>query len=154
MAVEVGFYHCTRRPAPQVAVRLAEKSLASGRRLLIAAEDRLLDDLDHRLWVEVPESFLAHGRAGGPHAARQPILLAAPGELAAPAANGASWLMLVGLPPPEPLEAWERLFLLFEADTPAEAIARAAWRGLAGRAGVVRSYWQEGRSGGWTRREG
>ena len=143
MPVEVGFYRCTRQPMAAVAVRLADKTLAAGRRLLLAAEETLLDELDRRLWTDLPESFLAHGRSDSPEAARQPILLAGPSDIRAPAGNGASFLMLLGLPLPAPLSAWERVFLLFEAEGEAEATARAAWRALGGEPDVVRSFWEQ-----------
>ncbi len=147
---EIGFYHCTRQPAVDVTVRLAEKALAAGQRVLVAAEEALLDTLDMRLWTDRAESFLAHGRAGGPDAALQPILLAGPGALAAAPENGAPLLMLVSLPLPARLEPFERIFLLFEEGSPAEAEARRAWKGLAGRADVRRTYWQQ-QGGAWRR---
>lgn len=147
---EIGFYHCTRQPAEEVAVRLAEKALGAGKRVLMAAAPELLDGLDRRLWTEIPDSFLAHGRAGEEDAALQPILLSGPEGLAAPPANGATFLMLVSLALPERLEGYERLFLLFEEGSPAQAAARTAWKGLGSREGLSRSYWQQ-RGRGWER---
>ena len=140
---EIGFYHCTRQPAVGVAVRLADKAFGTGRRMLIVAEPPLLDALDERLWTDLPETFLAHGRQGGPDAALQPILLAAPEGLAQAPENGATFLMLVSVPLPERIAGFERLFLLFEEGSRAHEAARDSWRRLSGHAGLTRSYWQQ-----------
>jgi DNA polymerase-3 subunit chi len=146
--VEIGFYHCTRQPAVAVAVRLADKALGAGKRVLAAAERETIDELDRCLWTDLPDSFLAHGRAGAADAALQPVLLAGPEGASDRPENGASFLMLVGVPLPESVDAFERVFLLFEEGTPAQEAARTAWKHLAGREGLQRSYWQQ-KGGRW-----
>ena len=82
------------------------------------------------------ESFLAHGEAGGPHDARQPILLS---EAMEPA-NGASFVLLADGRWRD-AEGFERAFLLFGEETLAEA--RACWRMLGEREGLERRYWRQ-----------
>lgn len=147
--MDIGFYHCTRAPAVSVAVRLAAKALASGKRLLLVADADRLDAVDRALWVDAPDSFLAHGRAGGPDEAQQPILLA---DAAGPAANGATLLMLVEAGVPAALDGYERVLNLFEDGSPAHARARADWKALSARDGLTRSYWQQTEGGGWDRK--
>ncbi len=152
MPTDLGFYHCTRQPAREVAVRLAEKAWLAGQRLLILSDPDTLADLDQSLWTRDPASFLPHGLAGTADDPEQPILLAP--EMRAPAPNGARLLMLVGLPLPPPPEAeqFDRILLLFEDGSDAHARARADWRAAADRATIERSYWQQTESGGWARR--
>ncbi|MFN3591168.1 MAG: DNA polymerase III subunit chi [Thermaurantiacus sp.] len=140
---EIGFYHCTRQPAIEVAVRLADKALAAGKRVLMVADPDTIDGLDRRLWTDLPETFLAHGRAGAPDAALQPILLAGPDAAGSAPANGAAFLMLVGVPLSDAVTGFERLFLLFEEGSPAQDEARKAWKALAARDDMRRSYWQQ-----------
>lgn len=143
--MDIGFYHCTRQPANEVAIRLAEKALAGGQRLLvIGARDRL-EQLDRLMWTYTDHSFLPHALAGGAHDADQPVLLS---ETVEPA-NGAKLLLSLEAGVPAALDGFDRLLNLFEDGTPAHARARADWKALADREGLTRSYWQQTEKGGW-----
>ncbi len=135
-------------PANEVAVRLADKVLGQGKRLLIVGEASRLEALDRLLWTFGDNSFLPHGRAGGPHDADQPILLA---ETPDPA-NGATLLLSLEAGIPADMAPFERVLNLFEDGTPAHSRARADWKALADREGVARSYWQQTERGGWEKR--
>ncbi|MGL6044226.1 MAG: DNA polymerase III subunit chi, partial [Sandaracinobacteroides sp.] len=50
MPTDIGFYHCTRAPALEVAVKLAAKALQAGQRLLVVGERARLEALDTALW--------------------------------------------------------------------------------------------------------
>jgi len=143
------FYHLTRSPAEQLLPTLLAKALAAGWRVeLRAASPQRLERLDLTLWSG--EGFLPHGRAGGPHDARQPVLLTLPGE---PAKNQPSCLMTVDAPPldPQQLQHLDRTCILFDgADAPALETARAQWRQLTA-AGIEAEYWSED-SGKWERK--
>jgi DNA polymerase-3 subunit chi len=145
---EVGFYHCTRAPAVEVAVRLAEKVWASGQRLLVVGEAARLQALDTALWTMRDDSFLPHALAGGEHDAEQPILLA---DAPTPA-NGAKLLMLLEVGVPAEVEGYDRVLNLFEDGTDAHGRARADWKALGGRDSVTRTYWQQNDRGGWDKR--
>lgn len=145
VVMDIGFYHCTRMPADAVAVRLAEKALGQGRRLLVFGQRMRLEQLDKLMWTYADHSFLPHALAGGPHDADQPILLS---ESVEPA-NGAKLLLSLEAGVPATLESFDRLLNLFEDGTPAHARARADWKALAGRDGLTRSYWQQTERGGW-----
>jgi DNA polymerase-3 subunit chi len=145
---EVGFYHCTRVAAAEVAVRLAAKAHESGQRLLVVGEGDALAALDTALWTADPASFLPHAVAGGPHDADQPILLAPDAD----PANGARLLMLLDRPVPERLEPFERVLLLFDEGGDGQARAREQWKSLARRPGTTRSYWQQKPGGGWEKK--
>ncbi|MFN7397689.1 MAG: DNA polymerase III subunit chi [Sandaracinobacter sp.] len=145
MAIDISFYHCTRAPANEVAIRLAEKALAGGQRLLVISARERLETLDRLLWIHTDHSFLPHALAGGAHDADQPILLS---EAAEPA-NGARLLLSLEAGLPTALEGFDRLLNLFEDGTPAHTRARADWKALSARDGVERSYWQQTERGGW-----
>jgi len=146
-SVEVGFYHCTRAPATEVALRLAAKAHAAGQRLLILVASAQLEPLDRALWVEDRDSFLPHAIAGGAHDAEQPILLA--DQLPAEPPNGARLLMLLeqGLPPE--FAGFTRLLNLFDDNSPAHHRARTDWKAIGSRSGLDRSYWRQTPRGGW-----
>ena len=106
--------------------RLAEQTLRLGKRLLVVSDDPAqLERTGKALWEHSPDSFLAHGPAGGPHDARQPILLSGdpkPG-------NGARFCALADGRWREGVEQrFARVFLLFGTATLDEA--RGCWRRL------------------------
>ena len=139
--MRVDFYQLSRDPAELVLPRLAQGTLGAGERLLVVSEDAgQLGRISEALWTRIPESFLAHGMAGGAHDARQPILLS---HDPVPA-NGARYLALAD-------GVWrdmavghavaERVFLLFPPDRIDDA--RATWRMLGKREGAERKYWRQ-----------
>jgi DNA polymerase-3 subunit chi len=135
-------------PANEVAVRLTEKAHSGGKRLLIVGDRARLEELDRLLWTYADHSFLPHALAGGPHDSEQPILLA---EAPDPA-NGATLLLSLEGGIPADFSAFERVLNLFEDGTPAHSRARADWKALADRDGVVRTYWQQTERGGWEKK--
>lgn len=143
------FYHLTRSPAESLLPVLIEKALAAGWRVELRGTDPArMDRFDQLLWQR--EGFLPHGRAGGPHDGRQPVLLTLAGEAAA---NRAACLIAVDGATLEPAEcaAAERACLLFDGNDPAAVeAARAHWRALT-QAGVAAEYWSE-EGGGWARK--
>lgn len=135
--MRVDFYQLTRDPAEDVLPMIARNTLGAGARLLVVSEDEAqLGRIDAALWTKLPETFLAHGRAGGAHDPRQPILLSDRPD----PANGATFMALadgvwrdgIGL---------ERVFLLFPPDRIDDA--RGCWRMLGQREGVERKYWRQ-----------
>ena len=157
MPLDIGFYHCTRAPAAEVAVRLSAKVLESGGRLLVVGERPRLEALDKALWALVPDSFLPHALAGGEFDSEQPILLAETAEPVngAPphgAANGARLLLSLEAGVPGDMDGFERVLNLFEDGSAAHERARLDWKALGSRDGLTRSYWQQNERGGWEKR--
>jgi len=142
--MQVDFYHLTLRPLERVLPQIAEKVLAGGGRLLVvAADEDARAQLDQLLWAHAPESFLPHGRAGGPNDDLQPVLIAGTPE----AANGARNVALADGVWREEALGFDRAFHFFDEDRIAEA--RAAWKGLADRPEVERRYWKQNDAGKW-----
>lgn len=143
------FYHLTRSPAEALLPVLLTKALSAGWRVELSAPDPdRLDRLDQQLWQG--DGFLPHGLSGGPHDARQPILLTLPDQ---PAANDPSCLMALDSAPvaPDRAQAVQRTCILFDGgDAQALERARAQWRELTA-AGVEAEYWSE-ESGKWERK--
>ena len=142
MSLRVDFYQLSQTPVegalPALAVKMRE---AGARVLVVSSDDAQLARVSDALWA-VKDQFLAHGLAGGPHAARQPILLSDSLD----AANDARFLALADGQWRDGAEAFERVFLLFDNSVIDDA--RATWRALDGREGLERNYWrQEGK--GW-----
>ncbi|NMN03249.1 MULTISPECIES: DNA polymerase III subunit chi [unclassified Novosphingobium] len=134
--MRVDFYQLSRDPAELVVPLIARNTLGAGERLLVVSEDDAqLDRIGEALWTRLPDTFLANGRAGGPHDARQPILL----STAVEPANGAQFVALADGGWRESEAA--RVFLLFPPDRIDEA--RATWRLLGTREGVERKYWRQ-----------
>jgi DNA polymerase-3 subunit chi len=126
MGLRVDFYLLGEGARVEAALpSLAAKVLASGEKLLVVHEaEAARKALSEGLWRHRPEAFLAHGQVGGPHDARQPILLAA--DLA-PAANGARLAVLADGVWREP-EAGQCARVLLMFGEAARANARDIWR--------------------------
>ena len=147
--MEVWFYHLQRQPLEQVLPILAGKALERGWRVVVQTVDDLrLKALDDLLWTFKDESFLPHGLADDPRAARQPMVLT--GVAGNP--NEAVVRMYVegaeiDLAPNEP--DYERVMLLFDGRNEAELdAARGQWSRLKG-AGFTLAYWQQDEAGRW-----
>lgn len=143
------FYHLTRSPAEALLPVLIGKSLAAGWRVeLRGADPDRMDWLDRHLWQG--DGFLPHGLAGGPHDARQPVLLTLPGQAAS---NHPACLMALdgaGVLVAE-VQRFQRVCIIFDGgDDAATARARDQWRALTG-AGATAEYWSE-ESGRWERK--
>jgi DNA polymerase-3 subunit chi len=147
---EVLFYRLTRSPIEATLPDLLEKSLARGWRVLVRAGSAAgVEMVDTGLWTWREESFLPHGVASAPEAARQPILIGL--DLAN--LNAAQVLMLVLGARAEPAEmaAFERACLLFDGgDEDAVASARADWRAVT-EAGLPARFWAE-EDGRWVQK--
>ena len=144
------FYHLTRSGPERLLPMLIGKSLQAGWRIKLRGRDRARQvALDEVLWLG--EGFLPHGLAGGPHDARQPVLLTVEGQ---PAANAARCLIAVDGAQVSGAEvaALERACILFDGNDP-EALdrARAQWRALKAE-GADAEYWSEA-GGRWERKQ-
>ncbi|WP_225010555.1 MULTISPECIES: DNA polymerase III subunit chi [Novosphingobium] len=139
--MRVDFYQLTRDPAELVLPLIARATLGAGARLLVVSNDEAqLARIDEALWTRLPETFLAHGRAGGEHDARQPILLSDRPQ----ATNGATYLACADGRFRD-MDGMERAFLLFP---PAQVDdARNTWKVLRAREGADLRYWRQGERG-------
>ena len=136
--MQVDFYQLSRDPAEDALAMIAAKVLELGERMLVvSADEALLARISDALWTRKPDSFLAHGLAGSPHDARQPVLLSGRIE----PANGARFVALADGQWRDEALGFERVFLLF--DQASIETARATWRMLDGREAVTRNYWKQ-----------
>ncbi|WP_298747679.1 DNA polymerase III subunit chi [uncultured Brevundimonas sp.] len=143
---EIWFYHLERSRLDQVLPGLLEKTRERGWRALVrAADERLLEDIDERLWTYRDDSFLAHGGDSGPEAARQPIVLTRGGENP----NGAQALFILDDAELGDTKGFDRCFIIFDGrDEAALASARARWKTLKA-AGANLAYWRQSPEGRW-----
>lgn len=146
------FYHLTRSSAEALAPRLVARAQDSSWRVELRGTDTdVMERLDDLLWLQ--EGFLAHGCAGAPHEARQPILLrhvARDAPVPGPAGNGAQCILSLDGAPISVQDCAEaaRVCILFRGDDPAALdVARGQWRALVA-AGQGADYWSEA-SGTW-----
>ena len=144
------FYHLTRQPLEVTLPMLLEKSLGAGWRVLVrGVDDARMDWLDKKLWLDPADGFLAHGRAGGEHDARQPVLLTTGAE----APNTPDCIMAVDGAPvsADDVAAVARVCILFDGNDPvALEGARGQWRALTA-AGCAAKYWSQ-ESGSWQKK--
>jgi DNA polymerase-3 subunit chi len=136
---EIGFYHLTRSDLLQALPQLLARTLAAGQRALVlcGSPDRVTA-LDQALW-QASDPWLPHGTAADGDADLQPIWLATDDT----APNRARFLFLVDGAAAR-LEAFDRVFDLFDGnDPPAVQAARQRWT-AAKAAGHTLAYWQQG----------
>lgn len=144
------FYHLTRRSLEETLPVLLDKARGAGWRIAVRGQepDRMAW-LDDRLWQGADDSFLAHGLAGGPHDALQPILLTTGPK----AVNDPACVMAVhgADVSADEVNALERVCILFDG-TDAEAVqrARVQWKALTND-GCSAQYWSE-ESGRWEKK--
>ncbi len=152
MPAEIGFYHLTRMALDQALPKLLGRVLAAeGRAMVLCGGPERLAALDDALWICPDPDWLPHGapRHAGPlgEAALQPIWLTTEDAAAEGAPNGARFLFLVDGAESARLDAFDRVFDLFDGnDESAVAAARQRWR-VAKAAGHSLSYWQQGPRG-------
>jgi DNA polymerase III subunit chi len=147
IVTDIGFYHLTRSTLVQALPQLLARTLAAKQRavVLCGTGDRVTA-LDRALW-ETTEPWLPHGTATDGDAELQPIWLAT--DDAAP--NGGKYLFLVDGTEGARLDAFERVFDLFDGnDPPAVEAARGRWR-AAKAGGHTLAYWQQG-ARGWEKK--
>jgi DNA polymerase-3 subunit chi len=135
---EIGFYHLTRSTLAQALPQLLGRTLASGQRALVVAGDPSgLEALSAALWAQ--PAWLPHGSAADGDPELQPIWLSAEAE----PLNGARYLFLVEGAKTDRLAAFDRVFDLFDGNTPASvAAARLRWKS-ARESGHTLAYWQQ-----------
>lgn len=144
---EIGFYHLTRTSLDVALPKLLGRVLATGGRAVVkAASDARVAALDAALWLCPDPDWLPHGTRATGEGDLQPIWLTTDDE----APNGARHLFLVEGAESGRLEAFERVFDLFDGrDEDAVAAARARWA-AAKAAGHALTYWRQTERG-WER---
>ena len=145
---DIGFYHLTRTGIDQALPQLLGRTLAAGQRaLVLCRDDDRVAALDAALWQCTDPDWLPHGTAADGDAPLQPIWLATDDT----APNGARYLFLIDGAERAQLDAFERVFDLFDGkDEAAVVAARARWT-AAKAAGHSLTYWQQA-ARGWEKK--
>lgn len=136
---QVGFYHLTRT-APEAALpELLGKTIAAGQRAVVrCGSEARVASLSRALWAAEKPDWLPHGSARTGHATLQPIWITTADECP----NGARFLFLLDAAEP-PLEAWARVFDLFEGHDEAAVTAARRRFAAARAAGHELAYWKQ-----------
>jgi DNA polymerase-3 subunit chi len=137
----IGFYHLTRTGAEAALPRLLGRVLAEGgRAMVLSPEKERIAALDAALWTCPDPDWLPHGTPETGNADLQPIWLTTEDG---PAPNGARYLFLLDGAESRHLDAFERVFDLFDGrDEAAVAAARRRWA-AAKAAGHELTYWKQ-----------
>ena len=136
--MRVDFYLMSKDPVEAALPRIAKSVRGAGERLLVVSGDAdQLAALDKALWEQFPEDFLAHGKAGEAHAARQPLLL---GDRCT-AENDARFVAFADGTWRDEAFGFERAFLFVDSRT--IDAARGTGRMLGERDDVERHFWKQ-----------
>jgi DNA polymerase-3 subunit chi len=135
---EIGFYHLTRSTLAQALPPLLARTLAAGQRALVFGTNAAgLEALSTALWAQ--PGWLPHGSAPGGDSDLQPIWLSTEVE----PLNGARYLFLVDGAETDRIKDYDRVFDLFDGNSPdSVAAARLRWK-AAKDAGHALAYWQQ-----------
>ncbi len=141
---DIGFYHLTRSTLEQALPQLLSRTLAAGERaVVVCGGPERVAALDAALWACAEPNWLPHGTPADGDVDLQPIWL----DIDDAAPNKARFLFLVDGASSARLEAFARVFDLFDGnDEAAVQAARARWI-AAKAAGHALSYWQQGPKG-------
>jgi DNA polymerase-3 subunit chi len=141
----IGFYHLTRTGPEAALPRLLGRALADGgRAMVLSPEAERIAALDASLWTSADPDWLPHGTPASGHAPWQPIWLTTE---AGQAPNGARFLFLLDGADGAALDAFERVFDLFDGgNEDAVAAARRRWA-AAKAAGHDLTYWKQTATG-------
>jgi DNA polymerase-3 subunit chi len=135
---EIGFYHLTRSTLARALPRLLGRTLAAGQRALVLGSDPAgLDALSNALWAQ--PVWIPHGTAAEGDPDLQPVWLSTDPE----PSNAARYLFLVEGAETDRVRDYDRVFDLFDGNSPdAVAAARVRWK-AAKTAGHNLTYWQQ-----------
>ncbi len=142
---EVWFYHLESSGLEQALPELLEKTLQRGWKAVVRArEPARVAHLDEWLWTFRDDSFLAHGTAQEPNAARQPILLTTEAENP----NGADALFVVDGAELGETQGYARCVVIFDGGDEQQLTAARGQFRAAKASGALVSYWQQ-KGRGW-----
>ncbi|WP_158925953.1 DNA polymerase III subunit chi [Acidisphaera sp. S103] len=135
---EIGFYHLTRSTLAQALPRLLARTLATGQRALVFGSSAAgLEALSTALWTQ--SAWLPHGLTSDGDPDLQPIWLSTMAE----PLNGARYLFMVDGAETDRIKDYDRVFDLFDGNSPETvAAARVRWKN-AKDAGHSLAYWQQ-----------
>jgi DNA polymerase-3 subunit chi len=135
--VRVDFYQLGGTIVEAAVPAIVAKARQGGARVLVvSADEAQLGRIGDALW-ERSDAFLAHGKGGEKHAARQPVLLSG----SCVAENDAALVAFADGQWRDEGFGFERALLFFgEAELTA---ARACWRMLGEREQVERRFWKQ-----------
>lgn len=143
--MQIDFYQLSRDPVERVVTVLAAKVVDTGDRVLVVSADAGQRAALSRAMWERENAFQAHGEAGEPHEARQPVLLSD----ACVAANGAGTILIADGAWRAQAAVFARAILVFDAAQTDEV--RRLW-GTFGKDGHALRIFKQREDGGW--REG
>ncbi|NKB20641.1 MAG: DNA polymerase III subunit chi [Alphaproteobacteria bacterium] len=146
---DIGFYHLTKTPLEQALLRLLEKAVEAGNRVVVrsSSEERVAF-LNGALWTNDAASFLPHGTKNEGNAECHPVWLTS--EIENPIA--ADVLVLTDGADTSSYENYKRCLEIFDGnDEQSVMAARERWKTYK-EADCSLTYWQQNDRGGWEKK--
>lgn len=143
---EIRFYHLQTQTMEEALPSLLLKAYASGKHIIVKHDsDKILDELNERLWTFHANQFLPHGTKKDGHADLQPIWLTSTDDNP----NNAKILVLSGGATHPHIAAFDLCCELFDGQQDdAVTAARSRWKDYKNQ-GFDVTYWQQTDRGGW-----
>ena len=149
--IQIDFYHLKSTDIASPLAMLSHKAVSSGQKMLILARAEQYDAISTALWVNRPESFLAHDIDEGEGADHAPVWVSTrPDENPI---NAPFIALTCGMVPTD-LTRYRRIFNLFDGgDAQALQIARQCWKDWSVDAGFQCRYFAQDEEGQWSLRK-
>lgn len=143
--VTINFYHLTQLPLSQALIQLLEKTRQADKKAIIRLPSKeRIESISNWLWTSKNDSWLPHGFAPI-QSDHQPIWLTT--EQDNPI--NAEFLFIAEKASIEEIDAYERVFYLFDSHVPKELEnARALWKSLK-QQGQDLTYFKQNSQGRW-----
>jgi len=132
-------FHFNATDKVQHTCRLVRKAVASGAKVVVMADDAMLNQLDAALWQFSAVEFIAHCRddAAPEILARSPVILATGARAAFPHQHV---MINLGTPVPQGFERFERLIEIVAEGDDDRLSGRARWRHYADRGYTLKRH--------------
>ena len=146
--LQIDFYHLKSADMATPLAMLSDKAVQTGQKMLILARAEHYEAISTALWVNKPESFLAHDLDDGQGAEHAPVWVSTRPEENPIKANYVA--LTSGMVPPD-LTAFSRVFNLFDgSDEQALKIARQCWKDWSTRTELQCRYFAQDEQGHWS----
>ena len=149
--LQIDFYHLRDADLATPLAMLADKTVASGHKLLILAQKDTHASISERLWSFKPDSFLAHAADENDGHEHAKIWLTS--DVAVNQISASFLALTAELEPPE-IQKFERVFNLFDGTSEtAVSAAQKSWKRWSRTHDVTCRYFAQNDQGRWSQKK-
>ena len=149
--LQIDFYYFRQSPLAEALSMLAYKTVMAGHKLLILARKEHFREISEQLYIQRPDSFLAHNGDDEEGAEFAPVWLSSDASKNPIDANFAA--LTSAMVPPD-LFKFMRIFYLFDGhDDTATTLARNCWKEWSALDGAICRYFAQDEDNRWIQKK-